>query len=77
MRMVEQRPAGFRVERFLSAAWVAIALLVFAHGLLRNHSLETVARKTPWWLHASLLAAMWFILLMAPKSDRAFIYFQF
>ena len=31
MRMVEQRPAGFLVERFLFAAWVAIALATATH----------------------------------------------
>lgn len=54
-----------------------MAGLVLAHALLREHSLREVAEKSPRWIWSLLISLMWLSILMAPGSERAFIYFQF
>lgn len=55
----------------------ALAALVGTHWLLRNHSLEELAAKTPWILNVLTLSGMLLLILSASGKDRAFIYFQF
>jgi len=54
-------------------------LLLAAHWLLRDSSLEEAAKKIPWWLQAVILASIVIgsILGMTRGDMREFIYFQF
>jgi D-alanyl-lipoteichoic acid acyltransferase DltB (MBOAT superfamily) len=55
---------------------VILSALLF-QWLMRNTSLEAVARRVPWWGRAVLMAAMMAAIVMSPGEDRAFIYFAF
>ncbi len=55
---------------------VTVGLLA-VHWLMRERTLEELARRTPRWVTVFALAAMWICLALAPGDDRAFIYFQF
>jgi len=54
-------------------------LLLGAHWVLRDSSLEEAAKKIPWWVQAVILAAIVIgsILGMTRGNMREFIYFQF
>lgn len=57
---------------------IAVNLALFAgHWILRDSSLEAVAKKISWKLRAVILAAILLTLILSPGEDRAFIYFQF
>jgi alginate O-acetyltransferase complex protein AlgI len=56
---------------------VAVAVMLALHWLMRNSSLERVARRTPWWLRSAAMALMLVLIVLAQGEDRAFIYFQF
>jgi alginate O-acetyltransferase complex protein AlgI len=56
---------------------ILTTVLISAHWLLRETSIETVAAKTPIPIIVSAWAAMIFILILNQGSGNAFIYFQF
>ncbi|NOR68919.1 MAG: MBOAT family protein [Methylomarinum sp.] len=56
---------------------IVMSLLLTTHWLMRNKSLELLAKQTPWPVRSCVLALMFTIILMMPGEDRAFIYFQF
>ncbi len=57
---------------------IVVNLALFAgHWILRDSSLEAVAKKISWKLRAVILAAILLTLILSPGEDRAFIYFQF
>ncbi len=56
---------------------VAAAVMLVLHWLMRDSSLERVARRTPWWLRSAAMALMLVLIVLAQGEDRAFIYFQF
>ncbi len=56
---------------------VGVAVMLVLHWLMRNSSLEQVARRTPWWLRAVAMALMLVSIVLTQGEDRAFIYFQF
>jgi alginate O-acetyltransferase complex protein AlgI len=64
---------------FINIVFVAtvIPLMLVVHWLMRDRSLETVVRKTPWWLTATAWAGMLFAVIATQGSGDAFIYFQF
>lgn len=47
------------------------------HWLLRDTSLESVWATTPVWTRSAALAGLLISVMMAPGTERAFIYFQF
>lgn len=61
----------------LLRAIVPMSCILVVHWLLRNRTLEDVAKEIPAWLLSIVLAAMIVAILMTPGEDRAFIYFQF
>ena len=69
-------------ELYVSTADTLIILgvvgtLLALHALLRNSTLEDMARKVPVILKAVVIAVMVAAIVMSPGEDRAFIYFQF
>jgi len=56
---------------------IVIPLLLCAHWLMRNTTLEAVAEKMPFWLIIALLFFMLFTIIITQGSGDAFIYFQF
>ena len=57
---------------------IGVNLALFAgHWILRDSSLEVIAKKISWKLRALILAAILLTLILSPGEDRAFIYFQF
>ncbi len=62
--------------RVLTVTVLTSALLT-SHWLLRDTTIEDVARRVPWWLRTTLVAAVLVALIITPGSERAFIYFQF
>ena len=55
---------------------VSFAILAL-HWCMRDHSLEEIAGRTPWWLKSLALAGMLIAIVILSGEDRAFIYFQF
>lgn len=55
---------------------VIVGIFVF-HWLMRDSSLEDLARRAPWWVISLIMAAMLFIIILNPGGNRAFVYFQF
>jgi len=57
---------------------LVVLLLLGAHWVLRNRSMESVTQRLPWWVRSLALAGMLVAILMSMSGeDRAFIYFQF
>lgn len=54
-----------------------IGCLLGAHWMLRNSSLEDVAKRVPWWAHSMAIVLLLIALILVPGDNRAFIYFQF
>jgi alginate O-acetyltransferase complex protein AlgI len=61
----------------LLAVGVVIGAILIAHWLLRHSTHETLVAKTPWWLAATVWAAMLVTIILTQGSGDAFIYFQF
>ncbi len=64
--------------------WADVALvggtvfaILFVHGRMREKRLEDVVARTPWWVTATVVAAMLFATIITQGSNDAFIYFQF
>jgi alginate O-acetyltransferase complex protein AlgI len=55
----------------------AVLSILVVHGLMRERSLEQVVARAPWWLTASVVGSMLFVLVISQASSNAFIYFQF
>ena len=66
------------LSRILTAVAVTIIVLAY-HVLMRDSSLEQLAKKSPWWAQASVIAGSLLVLLWnsSQGGGRAFIYFQF
>jgi len=56
---------------------VVMSLLIAAHWLMRNTTLESVYAKLPKWLVTTMLSLMIFTIIITQGSGDAFIYFQF
>jgi len=56
---------------------LVIATMLIVHWRMRDRSLEAVVTRAPWWLTATVWAAMLTAILMTQGSANAFIYFQF
>ncbi len=56
---------------------VTTVILVTAHWLMRDRTLEDVAEATPRWILVGTLAVMGFLIIITQGSGDAFIYFQF
>lgn len=54
-----------------------IPLMLVTHWWMRDRSLERVVRGAPWWLTATIWAAMLFAIIVTQGAGDAFIYFQF
>ncbi|MDX1578737.1 MAG: MBOAT family O-acyltransferase, partial [Gemmatimonadota bacterium] len=54
-----------------------LPLLMAAQTAVRHSSLEDAWARLPWWAKSALLTIMLVGLAIAPRNDRAFIYFQF
>jgi alginate O-acetyltransferase complex protein AlgI len=58
-------------------AVVIVAILLLAHWLMRETTLESVAARVPPFALAAIVAVLALIVTICPSQDRAFIYFQF
>jgi D-alanyl-lipoteichoic acid acyltransferase DltB (MBOAT superfamily) len=47
------------------------------HWLMRDTTVEAVAKQVPWWGRSCALSLLLIALVLAPGDNRAFIYFQF
>ena len=63
--------------RELLQVGIVTVILLTAHWMLRETSIEKVAARTPMWLIAGVWATMLFFLILNQGSANAFIYFQF
>lgn len=54
-----------------------VGLIVLAHALMRNTTVEEAASKCPRAMRIAVLGLMLFAIALSPGEDRAFIYFQF
>jgi alginate O-acetyltransferase complex protein AlgI len=69
-------PAG--VSPFDAGAALGICAAMLGVQLaLKNSSLRSVASRLPSWVLSLLLATLIVCIVMMPRTDRAFIYFQF
>lgn len=56
---------------------VLVPVMVVLHYAKREHTLEEITGRLPWWLVAIVLAFMIFLTVTNIGTARAFIYFQF
>jgi alginate O-acetyltransferase complex protein AlgI len=72
-------PNARRILSFAEMSVIAsvMSVLVGAHWLLRDSTLEDLAARSPWWLRSAMAGALGAALILVPGDDRAFIYFQF
>lgn len=54
-----------------------VGSIVCIHWVLREHFLESIVEKLPWWIISLSLAGMLYAIVTLPGEDRSFIYFQF
>ncbi len=66
------------LSRILTAVLVTSAVLAY-HALMRDSSLEQLAKRSPWWAQSTVIAGLLLVLLWnsSQGGGRAFIYFQF
>ena len=78
LAMLGAREGHWVLLRGTAGIVVAVTVgLLTVHWLMRERTLEELARLAPRWVTVLALAAMWICLALAPGDDRAFIYFQF
>ena len=67
-----------RLYRLSALILVSIIVVMFGwHWLMRETSLDQLARRTPRWLKIAAVALMLITIVLVPIEERAFIYFQF
>jgi D-alanyl-lipoteichoic acid acyltransferase DltB (MBOAT superfamily) len=67
-----------QLETQLVLPVVAVTLVLLAgQWWLRDRSIEDLWRRLPWWGRSIALATLILCILLVPRDDRAFIYFQF
>ncbi len=76
--MVLGAPNELELGRFDAALGLGmLPLLMLVQGRLRDRSLGEAWAPMPTWVKSALIAAMLIGMALAPRNDRAFIYFQF
>lgn len=67
-----------RIEYFYILLTFGITFIILvAHWIMRERSLQQVIESMPWWLRSVVFAGMLIAIITCSGEDRAFIYFQF